>query len=217
MPSWRAVSGGRGGNSWEGAGPRNPAEPPAARSRLCPGTLCFTAPTAPPAPHRGHRARHRTPCSCLGNPSHREKASLRNRPRAEGWRMCPIGPQARHGPSDYFGAALQGCGSRAARKRCAACPGTRRSYARNVHAHGWPPARPCRGTSPTSALPAALVTPGPAPGKSVGAVPRGRAAPSCRGASPLWRSQHLGGDLEHGSSRAEKSTAGDGEPGPWGG
>lgn len=72
---------------------------------------------------------------------------------------------------------LSGAVARGLPGSAAACPGTRRSYVRNVHARGWPPARPCRGTSPTSGLLAAPVTPGPVPGNRVGAAPRGRAAP----------------------------------------
>lgn len=176
-----------------------------------------TAPTASPAPHRGHRARHRAPCSRPGNPSHWEKASLRNHPRAEGWQMCPLGPQARHGPSNYFGAALQGHGSWAARKRRTACPGTRRSYAKNVHARGWPPARPCRGTSPTSGLPAAPVTPGLVPGNRVGAVPRAQQPPAGGNHGPCGAHSTWGGTWSIAALGQNKAQQGTGNRGPGGG
>lgn len=196
----------------------NPAEPPAARSRLCPGTLCFTALPVPAQPPQHPQPRtlrivpgtvHCAPAR--GTPVAGISLPLGIAPEQRDGEGARSGPQAQRGPSDYFGAPLWGRGSWAARKRGAACPGTRRSYARNVHAHGWPPARPCRGTSPTSGLPAAPVTPSPAPGNGVGAAPRGTAAPGRRGASSPRRSQRLGRDPQHRSSWAEQGTAGDEE------
>lgn len=78
-----------------------------------------------------------------------------------------------------------------------ACPGTRCSYARNVHAHGWPPARPCRGTSLNLGLPAAPVTPGPMPATGWEQWCR-HSSPQLAGASPLPRADEANQGMKTG-------------------
>lgn len=113
MLSCRAVSGGR---------PRGPG---ATQPCQCP------QPRGAPAPHRGHRAWRCVPG--LGKPSAGNRLPSGARPAQTGGGCAWLGPQAQRGPCHYFGAALRDA-LRAARKRGAACPGTRQSYARNVHA-----------------------------------------------------------------------------------
>lgn len=83
-----------------GAAPGVPAHPPGSTEQAVP--RCPAAPPSPasplstpsPQPALGPRARCWASCPVLpsGIPSRWEKASLRNRPGAEGWRMRP--PQA---------------------------------------------------------------------------------------------------------------------------
>lgn len=164
-----------------GAGqpPRTPPEPLAVRSRSCQVPRLQS-----PCPHCRHHAWHHAQYSRppWGTPAAGKRISLGISPDQRDGECA--GPGCGHGtvPGTIFG-PLRGAVAHGLPGSAMACPGTRCSYARNVHARGWPPARPCRGTSLILGLPAAPVAPSPLPVRG-GSSAAGTAPPG-------WQEHHL--------------------------
>jgi len=181
MPGWGAVPGGAWGKLLGGASAlQSPSseEQAVPRCPVLPHSPSGTR-AAPPAPQRGHRAGHRAPCSRPGNPSRWEKASLRNRPRAEGQRTCPSRAAGTAQSQRLFWCCQEAARCLPGRppELCEECPRARVAARQALPRH-----------IPMSGLPAAPGTPGPAPGNGVGAAPTPHAAPAERPGA----SQHLG-------------------------
>lgn len=130
------------------------------------------------APHCRHYAWHHAQLSRpRGTPAAGKRISLGiSSDQRDG--ECS-GPGCGHGtvPVTILG-LLRGAVAHGLPGSAVACPGTRSSYARNVHTHGWPPARPCRGTSLILGLPGAPVFPLASDG--VGAVLQAQQPPAGR-------------------------------------
>lgn len=206
----------RGARGKPVGGGQPPAEPPAARSRLCPGTLCFAAPPAPTRPPQ-----HPQPRTAGITPGIGHRAPARGTPAAGKRLPLGIALEQRDSECAHLG------------RRHGTVPATilvllSRAVAPWLPGSAAQPARAPAGAMQGMSMRTGGRPPGPAeahphvraPGSTgdsqsrarerVGAGLRGRAAPGQPGPSSLRRSQRLGRDLEHRGFRAER----DGEPGP---